>query len=332
VKNVGANFVNAIIEQRKIRPFRSFSDFISRMAGPELNKRAAEALIKAGAFDTLEPNRGKLLHIYEGLIDHAARTGRDNIKGQVSFFDDGEEVSSAGPEIADLTLRERIAMEKDSAGFCFSGHLIDDYQNHLAAIKTEPINELILASENPDSPYRDKQMLSVAGIITARTVKPTKNGENMAFVTVEDRYGAMELLIFPKIFGETYGFLQPDTAVAAYGELTMREDEAPKLLVRRMIPLKNNREYIPTENAPKTAPTPPKSPAEQKLYLRVDRMEGRLFNRIVALLEIFEGRTPIIFYDSSRKQYVKMRGGVNTNTVVLEEIAALIGRENVVLK
>ena len=115
----------------------------------------------------------------------------------------------------------------------------------------------------------------------------------------------------------------------------MREDEAPRLLVKRMIPLQTDADFHPTEK-PQTvrsaAVQPDAAPHTPRLYIKVERMEGRLFRRVEALLEIFPGNTPVVFYDTEHKKYVKMRGGADVSTIVCEELAALLGRECVVLK
>ncbi len=335
LKNVGENVVDKILALRSERAFSSFEDFVRRMTGPELNKRALEAMIRAGAFDSLEHNRAKLLAVYENMADGAAREARENIAGQVGFFDDAHQRQELYPDIPDFSLREKISMERDSAGFSFSGHLLDEYQKHLSSIRVTPINEILLSAQSGDGTYRDRQMAAVAGITSQITVKQTKKNEQMAFLTLEDRYASMELLLFPAIFGSAAAFLQKDAAVAAYGELSMREDEAPKLLVKRIIPLQTDADYHPTEKpqAARNAPAQPAAaPHVPRLYIKVERMEGRLFRRIEALLEIFSGNTPVVIYDAERKKYVKMRGGADVSTIVCEELAALLGRECVVLK
>lgn len=339
LKNVGQNFVHAIIIERAHRRFSSFTDFISRMAGVELNKRCVEALIKAGAFDCFGVFRSRLLAVYEGLIDDCTKKERSNLEGQLGLFDTGTEGESyTYPQIDELPLREKILMEKESAGFCFSGHLLDYYSKHLAQYKPEEINAVLLSFEENNHQYHEKQIIAIAGIITKRTIKQTKNNETMAFITVEDRYAEIELVIFPKVYNRYTAYLGYDSAILITGEITVREDESPKLLVREIVPLRNNDVYrqpdaVPEKVQPAQEHNVLADKKEKKLWLRFEHLSGIKYDRVVNLIDILEGDTAVIYYDSSKAKYIKRDGpGADVSGILLEELELILGKENVILK
>lgn len=249
LKNVGQAFVEKIIKERKNGgAFSDFPDFVNRMYGSELNKRQIEALIKSGAFDGLGANRSQLLMCYENIIDRISDRRRGNIDGQLDLFasvgesaDDGYEY----PPIAEFPLRERLSFEKEASGMYFSGHLTDEYSENAADLGTTSISEILAAFEDDaeEPVYKEKQTVAIFGLITSRTVKKTKNGDSMAFLTLEDKYGEMECVMFPKIYAEFAQITAPNSVIAVCGELSVRDDEAPKLLVRAVAVMRVNGKY-----------------------------------------------------------------------------------------
>jgi DNA polymerase-3 subunit alpha len=195
---------------------------------------------------------------------------------------------------------------------------------------------LVSLDEN-NQQYREKQVITVAGIVTKRTTKQTKNGETMAFITIEDRYAEIELVIFPRVFNEYSMFLGYDCALIINGEITVRDDEKPKLLVREIFPLQNNDIYRGTVTPPKqdiiTADIKEPKPKDKKLYLRFEHTSGIKYDRVVNLIEILEGDTPVIFYDSAKAIYKKSGiTGADVSGILIEELELILGKENVVLK
>lgn len=339
LKNVGQNFVHAVITERAHRPFSSFVDFIARMAGGEINTRPIEALIKAGAFDRFGIYRSRMLAVYESLIDSYTKKERSNLEGQLGLFDTGAEREDFSyPEVDELPLREKIMMEKESAGFCFSGHMLDYYSGHLACFNTVEINAVLFSFVENNQQFREKQVITIAGIVAKRTMKQTKNGETMAFITVEDRYAEIELVIFPRVFNECSALLGYDSALVITGEITLREEEEPKLLVREIVPLQNNDIYQNINITPAVIQTPLDAPTQlkhkdKKLYLRFEHTSGIKYDRVVNLIDILEGDTPVVFYDSARSKYIKCEvTGADVSGILIEELELILGKENVVLK
>ncbi|MBE6589918.1 MAG: DNA polymerase III subunit alpha [Ruminococcaceae bacterium] len=357
LKNIGAQFLQRILEERKHSRFNSFEDFINRMPSGELNRRMVEALIKGGAFDRLGVYRSRLLAVYEMLIDRAAEKGKNNLDGQLdmfSSFDVGKDVSPAVayPDIPELGVREKLMMEKEAAGMYFSGNMLDEYTKHLDLIKPRSIADIV----GEDCEVTEKEYVKVAGMITSVTVKNTKSGDRMAFFTLEDRLGEMECVVFARPFGEMQHMIRTDVGVYVSGNISLREDEPPKLLVHRMELLVENNRFRPeafadgageeerkadrekaqpqgTARASTAAPSQQARPASaRRLFLRVPDRTGEAFLKAENLASIFEGDFPMFFYYADEKKYESRPMGIFLSDYVIGEFKALLGEENVILK
>lgn len=288
VKNVGVQFVEHIIKEREKRPFADFEDFVARMAeAQDCPKRPIEAFIKCGAFDSIAKKRSQLYASYETIIDQYTDRMRTAVTGQLDLFSafSEESADAAGnrpvrgggyryPDIPEFSGREKLLLERDATGQCFSGHLLDDYMQHLEQLNPTEIGDILAAFEtegdNEDGTpgigqpnlgtsnagipmgdhaaggngssglFSDKQQVAIAGVVSKRVSKLTKKGDTMAFVTVEDRYAEMEVIVFPKVLESAAPYLAYDTAIFVVGELSVREEEAPKLLARTIFPLRTN--------------------------------------------------------------------------------------------
>ena len=185
VKNVGRNFVKSLIKSRSASKYLSFDEFISRMIDCDLNKRTVEYLIKCGAFDSLGTPRQALMQCYESIIDSEQDRKRNNISGQMDLFSQVNSVGSASvkykyPNVSEYPMRELLLLEKESSGMYFSGHLIDDYARHIEKESPDKITDIITSFAEDagveSSRYKDKGQVKIAGIITAKRTKVTKNG------------------------------------------------------------------------------------------------------------------------------------------------------------
>lgn len=371
VKAVGERFAAAICSERAAHgQFGDFEEFVQRMSDKELPRRAVEALIRCGAFDTLEPYRAKLIVSYEILIDAAQQRSREVPQGQGDLF------SSSGmeappeqaamwlpkievPTVQPYTFAEKLAMEKEVTGQYFSGHLLDAYRAHIASLRLDSINEILLsfaADGSPVGAYRDKQSVCIAGIITQRVNKQTKKGEPMAFLTVEDRYGEIELVVFPAVLQQQGDLLFEQTAIAAAGELSVREEEPPKILLRRVTALLPDEAFAAQAQTQKKQPQTRQAQTPQPisagagrealpgaarqaqggvLYLNVPmvRPECEPYRRAQALLRIFPGSLKVVFYDAGAKKYLAARGlSCAPSPFLRAELAEILGEKNVVYK
>jgi DNA polymerase-3 subunit alpha len=226
------------------------------------------------------------------------------------------------PDIPEFTLREKLRFEKESAGMYFSGHILDDYGKNVSDIQHADIRAVI------DREYKEKQTITVVGAITSVTKKVTKNGDLMLFISLEDRSSEIEVLVFPKTVTEYGQLLSLDNAIALEGEVSYKDEEA-KLLMRRAKPLVSDDKYVSTpkeENAQKP------EEKQKKLYIKVDSMSSPSFKRAIAVCEIFEGKTPVIVYESESKRYVSSSIMTDATPFVLNELGEILGSGSVVIK
>ena len=224
VKGVGRSFMKQLVDEReKNGIFTSFQDFCERMYDRELNRRALECLIKAGAFDSMGCRRSQLLRVAGPVVDAIAQNRKKNIEGQMDLFGMGndavQDTQIALPDIPEVSKRELLAMEKETTGLYLSGHPMDEYRELAARAKAAPVRRIIddLSGESAQPVYRDGMTVRLACVVTAVKLKSTKNGSMMAYVTVEDDTAAIELVVFPKALQQCGAYLTADSAVLLTG-------------------------------------------------------------------------------------------------------------------
>ena len=353
LKNLGRPFVESLIAERKRGgKFTSFDDFVYRMGDCIGNKRQLEMLIKSGALDGLGAHRSQLLIVYETVLDARSAANRQSVAGQLDLFSAAAAVEDTPaipaitlPDVPEFSARELLSLEKDSSGLYFSGHILDDYSKHLEQIRPESIAGIkaSFAADDgeeeslSDSPaqYADKQVVKIAGIITRRQNKATRNGEQMAFITVEDRTGEMEVIVFAKSLAAFGAELVLNEAVVITGSISTREEEDPKILLRSVHPLTDNASFK-EERPPAVRSETPKSDGKNspaKLFLKVDSMESENFKRAQSLIGIFSGSFPVVFYDASVGKYLQAEGyGVELSDFVIRELRSMLGDGAVILR
>ncbi len=350
LKNVGRTFVEDVVREQKNGDFKSFEDFVRRMTSSDLNKRQIEALIKVGCFDYSGIYRSQLLASYEKIIDSTAENNRRSADGQLDFFSvdngDDEFVDSffEYPAMRDLNTKEKLLFERECAGFYFSGNLLDNYSNHEKALGCAPINNIIASFDQGDddditegtNEYSEGQRVCVCGIITKITEKATRKGDKMLFVTLEDRYGQIELIVFSSVLNQ-YGYLLTvDNIVGVSADISARGSNEVKLITKKIEPLKNNQEFVQVQSDVQRTEQTKNINTEKKektLYLKVSNMDCKEFKKAVNLLEIFDGQTKVVFYDAEKKNYVLARGrSVELSEKVLGFFKEILGNENVIVK
>ncbi|MBE6600127.1 MAG: DNA polymerase III subunit alpha [Ruminococcaceae bacterium] len=328
LRNVGKQFAQNLINERKLARFSSFTDFIERMSSGELNKRQIESLIKSGAFDGLGVFRSRLLSSYEKIIDNANDKSRGNIAGQLDMFSIGQEDLKAPtfeyPDIPEFSVKEKLMLEKECSGMYFSGHIIDSYSKCIGSISVTPIAELI-GDENADK-IHDRDRVTVAGIITSLTRKTTKKDEQMAFFTLEDRCGEIECVVFSRQYERLSSYLRVDAAVKVEGTVSVRDEEDPKILASNIEDLIENDRFQVKKEEPKSEPKP------KKLYLRVPNMSSEEYKKSENLIEIFPGDTPVMYYETESKKYFVRHSGMHISSFLLSELEKYLGKDNVVYK
>ena len=339
LKNVGKQFVEAILKERASGDFKDFEDFIHRMSHYELNKRMVEALIKSGAFDGMGAYRSQLISSYEVLIDTIQQKDKNNVIGQLDMFSsamaaDIEIPKFDYPDINEYPLRERLMQERECSGMYFSGHLADGYSSHIRYLGATGIAEAIGRED-----ITEKDPISVAGIVSSLNRKVTKKNTRMAFLTLEDRYGEIECIIFPSQLEKFSHLLRIEAPLFIQGAFTVREDEPPKIIANNIIELIDNNNFDEKVHAvkqeAKVAETPVSRGLEKKInkvFLRVPNMDCDLFRKAKNIVDIFEGQVQVIFYDTSEKIYKAYSSGMDASPYVIKELVTILGEENVVPK
>ena len=273
LKNVGKQMLEAIIKERSTGGrFTSFDNFVERMSSiTDLNKRQVEALIKCGAFDGLGLFRSQLLSSYETIIDNVQQKNRNNPAGQMDMFSMGsvEAPSFDYPDIPEYGMKEKLLMEKEASGMYFSGHMLDNYSKHIDDLDIIPTAELAETDEGGELLYGDKDRVKLVGIINSVSLKTTKNDDRMAFFTLEDKYGEVECIVFPKKYNELYHEIFVDAAVYVEGTVSVKDEEMPKILVNHLAALTENDRYVSKPTATLTQTPQNEQTAESNATVKV---------------------------------------------------------------
>ena len=342
IKNLGRQFIDRIIAERRNKPYISFYDFCKRLYGKNMNSRAVESLIKCGAFDALGANRRQLLAVSKTVLDDLDYESKHNMGGQLSFFDMGGETqkSTSEPELPDLvefSRQELLHMENEIAGMYLSGHPMDEYTDFSRIIKADRTGEII---SNDSGLYFAGKKVTIVCIISKVKNQLTKNNKMMAFANIEDRYGSMEAVIFPNVYEKYAVFLGEGNTVVVRGTLNFKENEEPKLILDSIEKARTNEEckngvavVQPHTNRKNTINSNPNT-KPSALYLRIDDLNTELFYKAKRVLDIFDGTTPVIFYleNSNRKVKAPASMWVTLNDVMIKELKLQLGENNVVAK
>lgn len=329
IKNIGRAFVRSIMDERaNFGAFRSFSDFCERMASRELNKRSVESLIKCGAFDSTGAKRSQLMQVYEKIIDGAVAGRRKNIEGQFSMFgtveDDAENNEMKLPDIPEFSKNELMTMEKDMTGLYLNGHPMDQYSELVKRQCAVRIGQIMVAfaPETEISNFKDGQRVKIAGVITNYKTKTTKSNTTMAYITLEDDTGVIEMLAFERTLNESGSYIRVNNAVIVEGRISVRDEKEPQLMCDSVVPI-DSAEPVALQNA--TNKTEAK-----RLYVRIPSENDPRYEYVRKIMIMFPGDEQIIlFFEDTRKR-------VGTNCVIhyalIKELRELFGEENVVIK
>lgn len=345
VKGVGRSFMKQLVEEREAGGlFSSFQDFCERMYDRELNRRAVESMIKAGAFDSMGYRRSQLLKIVNAVVDAIAQSRKKNIEGQMDLFgmgnDEVRDTQIALPDIPEVSKRELLSMEKETTGLYLSGHPMDEYRDLAKQASAASIRRIIddLSGESEQPVYKDGMTVRLACVITAVRLKSTKNGSMMAYVTVEDESASIELVVFPRSLQQCGAYLTEDSAVLLTGRIDAREDEAPKVLLNEAQPLTESAvsSTLAKENPQQSVYTDQQAAklAPQKLFLRIASMQGDEWPQIKAILLTQPGDTPVYLYptDTKKKTLAARRYWCQPDVPFLEKLRFLLGEEDVIMQ
>lgn len=335
IKGVGRNMVDSFVRVREDRGrFRSLMDFAERIEQGSVNKRALEALIKSGCFDGLEGARAQLLAVYDRVLDSFTQVRKRTIEGQVSLFGDiMEDHSLSGiglPNLREFDKKDMLAMEKEMTGMYLSGHPLDDFEDLIRRMSSTSVSEITKGADAILDDIRDEAALYtesimaetglkdgdkviMGGLIRNITRKITRNQAMMAFLNFEDLSGVIEGIVFPKSYEKLLESLREDSIVLLKGRLSMKEDEAPKIIVEELGPLKSR--------------------MEKRIYLRFDDMEAAKLEvkRLRSVFKTFHGDTPVYVVAGKSKDTMKLAKDlwVDHNSDILGMLKEKLGEANV---
>ena len=328
LKNVGRNLIATVVRERSGTPYRSLYDFCKRLHGTEINRRAVESMIKSGAFDNLEAKRRSMMDGVEGILKSVESEARRNLDGQIDLFGalDGEQESGrnvyklpdSGEEYPyDILLQ----MEKEVSGLYLSGHPLDHYRPVIEKVSTCRINELV--GENAHA-YDEQNVTLVCTVVRTKTIN-TKAGGMMAFITVEDLSGSMEVLAFPKVLLAASEAVHDNAVVVIKGRVSYKEDEPSKLIADSIVDVER---YEPDKIKTDIKST------KNGLWLKLSSMRSESFEETKNLLQIFEGNFPVYMYFEDTKQRMLAPKSLwcTQSDLLVSELERVLGAGNVKVK
>lgn len=318
IKSIGRNVVESMERERAVGgPFVSLDDFISRMSGKEINKKTVENFIKSGALDSLPGNRRQKLAAVPEMMEQKSRERKNSLTGQMSLFDFveedvKEEFRISMPDLPEFPKEEKLALEKEVLGIYITGHPLEEYEEGWKKNITAMTTDFLVDEETDEANVSDGQMVTIGGMISDKTVKITKTGKNMAFITLEDLVGSVEVLVFPKDYEANRDLLMEDAKVFVRGRVSLGDEPAGKLICEKIIPF----EEIPKE-----------------LWIQFPDKEAYLSGE-KELLDILggeEGNDRVVIYlrQEKAKKILPPGWNVRADRALTEKLMGIYGEKNI---
>ena len=314
IKSIGRPVIEAIIKEREAAgEFKTLKDFIERLSGKEVNKRTIESFIKSGAFDSLGGTRKQFMVIYLQVMDQVNRERKYSMTGQMSLFDMVSDDQKAEfdiplPNVGEYEKETKLAFEKEVLGIYLSGHPLEEYEDKWKKNITRTTLEFQLDEETGRAKVHDGAKETVGGMITAKTIKYTKNNKVMAFLTLEDLAGSVEVIVFPKDYEKNQQYLEEESKVFIRGRVSEEDEADSKLICEMVIPFEQTRKELWLQYPDKAAYLA----GEQELF---------------AMLADAEGDDEVIIYCRKEKAVKKLPPGrnVKADKVLLSRLTNYLG-------
>ena len=333
IKNVGIAAINSIVEEReKNGKYENFASFCERIQDKGINKKCVESLIKAGVFDDFGKTRATLLASFEGIIDLINNSSKKVMENQVSMFDLMEEEEAIETkkyvfvEKPEFEEKELLSLEKEMIGVYISGHPLEKYRELLE--KMTNINTLNLLKINADMEefgktveYKDNQNVKYAGIITKIKKKFTKNNTIMAFVTMEDLYGSVELIVFDSVYHASQNALLEENVVLVEGRLSIREDE-PAKIVASVIKDLNGNSACQEDGTGKIG----------EIICDITHLSEEAKTKLRGAIKFFSGDRANVKFGILQDGNTKPCGGIYMTKEILAQFEEIVGKEKIILK
>ena len=318
IKSVGKPVVDAILEERaKNGKFRTMEDFINRMTQREVNRRTLENFIKSGALDSLPGTRRQKMAVGPTLLDNKARERKNAFEGQMSLFDiageeEKKEFEVVFPDVGEYAKEELLAFEKDILGVYISGHPLDDYEALWRKNITATAADFIVDEETEEAVVKDGIKAVIGGLVTGKTVKTTRTGQLMAFITLEDLMGSVEVIVFPRDYENNRDLLTEDEKLFIRGRVSLGDEPVGKLVCEQVIPF----DAVP-----------------RQLWLQFEDMAGyqAAVAGLMELLKSSEGNDQVIIYlkKERAKKMLPPNWNVMADAGLLNRLYCKVGEKNV---
>ncbi len=323
VKNIGRGFIKSLMAERAENgPFKSMGDFCERMYNKDLNKRAMENLIRCGAFDSMGHTRHAMIAVYEGILDSISTSMQKNLEGQIDLFGslENEKSDYIVPNMPEYPKNELLAMEKDTAGLYMSGHPMDEYSEQVKKIGAARISDIFADFENDDSGrrYFDGQSVILAGILSNVRTKMTKNNTMMAYLTLEDGFGTIEMLVFSRVLNESSAYVSVGSVVKIQGKISARDEKSPQIMVDSIRPITD-------------ADYPPESSLGSKLYIKLPTEVCDLTDEVKRVLVHSPGNDAqaILYFADTKKREA---AAIRLTQKLVDTLREVLDDESVVVK
>ena len=318
IKSVGRPVVDAILEERKKNGvFSSMEDFINRMTNKEVNRRTIENFIKSGAMDSLPGTRRQKVAVAPVLLDNKARERKNVWEGQMSLFDlvseeDKKEFQVSFPDVGEYSKEELLAFEKDILGVYISGHPLDDYEGLWRKNISATAADFIVDEETEEAAVKDGMKVVVGGLVTGKVVKTTRSNQLMAFITLEDLMGSVEVIVFPKNYEADRDLLTEDSKIFIKGRVSLGDEPVGKLVCEQVIPF---------------------SKVPRQLWLQFEDKETYQAKEgtILSILKESEGQDSVVIYlkKERAKKILPANWKVEASRELLEKLIGQLGEINV---
>ena len=318
IKSVGKPVVDAILEERaKNGKFRTMEDFINRMTQREVNRRTLENFIKSGALDSLPGTRRQKMAVGPALLENKARERKNAFEGQLSLFDiageeEKKEFEVVFPDVGEYAKEELLAFEKDILGVYISGHPLDDYEALWRKNITATAADFIVDEETEEAVVKDGIKAVIGGLVTGKTVKTTRTGQLMAFITLEDLMGSVEVIVFPRDYENNRDLLTEDEKLFIRGRVSLGDEPVGKLVCEQVIPF----DAVP-----------------RQLWLQFEDMAGyqAAEAELMELLKSSEGNDQVVIYlkKERAKKMLPPNWNVMADAGLLNRLYCKVGEKNV---
>jgi DNA polymerase-3 subunit alpha len=318
IKALGRPVIDRIISEREAGgPYRTLQDFIERTMDRDVNKRAVENLIKAGACDSLDGTRRQMMYVYTTLIDQTAQQKKSSMSGQMSLFDlvseeEKKEYQVQYPPVGEFDKETLLAYEKEVLGIYLSGHPLESYMDKMKKNATATAVDFMRDEDTGAVKVADNAHVVVGGMISAKTVKFTKHNQAMAFLSIEDLTGTVEVIVFPRDYERYQRFLNQDDKVFVVGHATVEDEQNGKIICERIVPFEDTKKELWLQ-----------FPTKEEFAGKEQALYGMLDNS--------DGADEVVIYIASPKAMKRLGPSrtVMADEVLLAQLSDFMGKKNV---